>query len=78
MTNLKETDSPFVWNYSFQAENYAKYAGNLLLVRPRVLGSKAEGLLETPEPRRYPIEFPGPVQDTDSFDITLAAGLRGG
>jgi len=40
-------------------------------VRPRVLGSKASGLLETTEPRRYPIEFNGPVLDTDNFEITL-------
>jgi hypothetical protein len=74
VTNLKETDSPFIWDYSFQAEKYAKYAGNLLLVRPRVLGSKSSELLETPDPRRYPVEFPGPVQDTDSFEITLPPG----
>ena len=71
---LTQTDSPFIWNYSFQAENYAKSAGNLLLVRPRVLGSKSSGLLETPEPRRYPVEFAEPVQDTDNFDITLPPG----
>ena len=72
--NLKQTNRPFIWYYSFQAENYAKPAGNLLLVRPRVLGSKARGLLETTEPRRYPIEFEGPVLDTDAFDITLPPG----
>jgi hypothetical protein len=74
VANLKETDRPFVWNYSFQAERYAKSAGNLLLVRPRVLGNKSSGLLETTEPRRYPIEFEGPVLDTDTFDITLPPG----
>ena len=74
ISNLKETEQPFIWEYSFQAQNYAKTAGNLLLVRPRVLGSKSSNLLETPEPRRYPIEFPGPVKDTDSFEITLPPG----
>ena len=74
VTNLKQTDSPFIWDYSFQADKYAKYAGNLLLVRPRVLGRKSWGLLVTSEPRRYPIEFEGPEQDTDSFDITLPPG----
>ena len=71
VANLTLTDSPFIWNYSFRAESYAKYAGNLLLVRPRVLGSKSSGLLETPEPRRYPVEFDGPRQDTDTFEITF-------
>ncbi len=74
MSNLDETGAPFVWDYSFRAENYAKYAGNLLLVRPRVLGRKSSALLETPEPRRYPIEFPEPQLDADVFEITLPPG----
>jgi transglutaminase-like putative cysteine protease len=72
--NVKETDSPFIWNYTFRADQYAKYAGNLILVRPRVLGQKARATLETPEPRRYPIEFDGPERDTDNFEITLPSG----
>jgi hypothetical protein len=72
--NLQQTDQPFVWNYSFQAANYAKAAGSLVLVRPRVLGVKSRGLVETREPRLYPIEFDGPEKDTDSFDITLPPG----
>jgi hypothetical protein len=74
VSNVHVTDQPFIWNYSFMAENYAKSAGNLLLVRPRVLGSKSSAVLETPEPRQYPVEFEGPVEDTDSFDITLPTG----
>jgi hypothetical protein len=74
VSNLKETDRPFIWHYSIQAENYAEPAGNLLLLRPRVLGSKSSGLLETTEPRRYPIEFEGPAQDTDTFEIALPPG----
>jgi len=30
--------------------------------------------LGTKEPRRFPIEFEGPVQDTDNFEIALPAG----
>ena len=74
VSNVHVTDQPFIWNYSFQAPRYAKSAGNLLLVRPRVLGSKSSALLETPEPRRYPIEFSGPALDSDVFDITLPPG----
>jgi hypothetical protein len=74
VSNARLTDQPFIWSYSFMATNYAKSAGNLLLVRPRVLGSKSSAVLETTEPRRYPIEFEGPVQDTDCFDITLPPG----
>ena len=76
LTNLDHTDQPFGFNYTFQSDNYAKSAGNLLLVRPRVLGSKSWSVLETKEPRKFPIEFEGPSRDTDSFDIALPAGYE--
>jgi len=72
--NLAQTDQPFGFRYTFDAENYAKNAGGLLLVRPRVLGVKGSGLLETKEPRKFPIEFDGTLHDTDTFDITIPAG----
>ena len=74
--NLQQTDQPFFFNFTFVAENYAQNAGNLLLVRPRVLGSKTRGLLEKKEPRQFPIEFEGPVRDTDKFEITLPPGYE--
>jgi hypothetical protein len=43
-------------------------------VRPRVIGNKASGLLETREPRRFPIEFEEPTRDTDTFEITIPSG----
>jgi hypothetical protein len=76
LINLDRTDQPFGFNYSFESDNYAKSAGNLLLVRPRVLGSKSWGVLETKEARRFPIEFEGPSRDTDSFDIALPPGYE--
>jgi uncharacterized protein DUF3857/transglutaminase superfamily protein len=75
ITNLNQTDQPFGFNYTFEAQSYAKNAGGLLLVRPRVLGVKTSGVLETKEPRNFPIEFEGPSRDTDTFDITIPAGL---
>ncbi len=72
----QQTDQPFGFNYTFESENYAKNAGNLLLVRPRVLGSKSSGVLETKEPRKFPLEFDGPVRDTDSFEIALPPGYE--
>ena len=74
LVNLQQTDQPFGFNYSFESQNYAKNAGNLLLVRPRVIGSKGLGFLETKEPRKFPIEFEGPARDTDTFEITIPAG----
>jgi len=72
--NLNQTDQPFGFHYTFEAQNYAKNAGGLLLVRPRVLGVKTSGILETKEPRKFPVEFEGPSRDTDTFDITIPAG----
>ncbi len=72
--NLNKTDQPFGFIYSFTAPNYAKNAGGLLLVRPRVLGVKTLGLATTKHPREYPFELSGMGLETDSFDITIPAG----
>ena len=72
--NIEHTDLPFGFEYTFESENYAKNAGDLLLVRPRVIGSKSSPILETKEPRQYPIEFEGPSRDTDEFEIILPPG----
>jgi Domain of Unknown Function with PDB structure (DUF3857)/Transglutaminase-like superfamily len=76
VVNLQQADQPFGFNYTFEAQNYAQNAGNLLLVRPRVLGSKARGTLETKERRQFPIEFEGPARDIDKFEITLPPGYE--
>ena len=74
LVNVQQTDQPFGFNYSFESQNYAKNAGNLLLVRPRVIGNKGLGFLETKEPRKFAIELDEPTRDTDTFEITIPAG----
>lgn len=74
LVNFQQTDKPFGFNYAFESENYAKIAGNLLFVRPRLIGEKGSALLETKEPRRFAIELDEPTRDTDSFEFTLPAG----
>lgn len=74
VVNLTQTDQPFGFNYSFESPNYAKNAGNLLLVRPRVIGNKSLGFLETKESRKFPIEFEEPARDSDTFEITIPTG----
>jgi len=74
--NLTQTSQPFGFDYSFESERYAKSAGNLLLVRPRVLGVKSLGILETKEPRKFPIQFESTRRDTDDFEITIPAGYE--
>jgi hypothetical protein len=76
VVNLLQSDQPFGFNYTFVTDNYAQSAGTLLLVRPRVFGSKARAILETKEPRQFPIEFDGPVQDVDKFEITIPPGYE--
>ncbi|HKS76955.1 MAG TPA: DUF3857 and transglutaminase domain-containing protein [Terriglobales bacterium] len=72
--NLAQTSAPFGFTYTFSTENYAKNAGDLLLLRPRVLGTKSRALMEAKEPRRFPVEFSGPVLDTDKFEIVVPTG----
>lgn len=74
--NLSVPNKPFEWHYTVQATGYAKVAGDLLLVRPRVLGTKARGLLETKEPREHPVEFERPERHKDVFEIALPAGFE--
>jgi hypothetical protein len=76
VTNFQKKDQPFGYDYSLVVEHYAKTAGNMLLVRPRVLGTRSSGLLETKEPRKFPVEFEGPSLDSDVFEITLPAGYE--
>ena len=76
VVNVDVFDEPFGYNYALVAEGYGKNAGDLLLVRPRVIGSKSSGLLETKDPRKCPVEFEGPRMDTDIFEITLPAGYE--
>jgi transglutaminase-like putative cysteine protease len=76
MTALHDYDQPFGFKWTFVAPEYAKSAGNLLLVRPRVLGVETNGLLETKEPRKYAVEFEGPRRDYDKVEITLPAGYE--
>jgi hypothetical protein len=72
--NAKQIELPFGFDYAILAPDYAKRAGGLLLVRPRVIGTKSSDLLETKEPRKFPVEMPSPEHDTDTFEIALPAG----
>ena len=76
IANLDDNSQPFGYNYSLVVRDYAKSAGNLLLLRPRVLGIYASGILEQKEPRKYPIELDSPAQYTDTFDIALPPGFE--
>jgi transglutaminase-like putative cysteine protease len=74
VTDLKAMERPLIWNYTVEIPRYPRNAGDLLILRPRVLGSMSSGLLETKEPRRYPVEFEAPLRNSDVFEITVPAG----
>ena len=74
--NLHALDRPLQWRYKIAVTAYAKLAGDLLLVRPRLIGSDASTLLETKTPRRLAIEFDAPRHDTDEFEIGLPPGFE--
>ncbi len=76
IANQHRNEQPFGYDYPLVAENYAKSAGNLLLVRPRVVGVKSSGFLENKEPRQYPIEFSALARDNDTFEITMPSGYE--
>ena len=72
--DLQRIENPVTWSYSLRAAGYAKVADNLLIVRPRILGSKTSKFLETGRPRELPIELACPEEDTDQFEIKLPSG----
>jgi hypothetical protein len=77
MGNLEKYDDTLTIDYKFVAQGYAKSAGSLLIIRPRVVGSKETNvlaLLNAKKPRQYAIEFDEATRQDDIFDIALPAG----
>ena len=75
LVNLDDIDKDLILRFKFTADHYAKTAGPLLLVRPRVVGEKA-GFFDATKTRHYPYEFPAPTLDSDSVEITLPDGFK--
>ena len=71
--NLDRNDQDLILKYNFKAPSYARNAGPLILVRPRVLGA-LELHLASDKPRKFPIEFGEPSHETDVFEIELPQG----
>jgi len=71
--NLEQYDQTLTLDYKFVVEGYAKTAGYLMILRPRVVGAKGSNLLAG-KARKYPIEFGEATRQDDIFDITLPAG----
>ncbi|MGH9775284.1 MAG: DUF3857 domain-containing protein [Candidatus Acidiferrales bacterium] len=73
ISNLEKYSQNFVLDYQIVVQNYSKSAGNLLIVRPRVLGQKGSDLFHDAT-RKYPVVFSEATLQTDLFTITLPPG----
>lgn len=71
--NLNLFDQNMVLKYSVNVDGYAKLAGDLLILKPRVVGEKGWTILSG-KPRKYPIDFGETTRQDDVFDFTLPAG----
>jgi hypothetical protein len=72
VTHVRDLNEPLEMDYSVTAPLYAKGAGNLLLVRPRVVGTDIDGLDD--KPRKVPISFENVGTWRDEFDLKIPAG----
>jgi transglutaminase-like putative cysteine protease len=70
--NTRNLDDRLILHYDVSAASYAKNAGTLLLLRPRILGTDVTPLRDGP--RKYPIEFESIGDWRDKFDVEIPAG----
>jgi hypothetical protein len=75
LVNVDNIDKELVLHYKFTAGHYAKNAGALLLVRPRVMGEMA-GAYDASKPRHYAYDFDAPFIRKDDIQITLPDGFQ--
>jgi hypothetical protein len=68
-----ETRGKLTLKYVFTTASYAQKMGQLMLVRPRVVGEKDLGLDFT-KPRLYPVELHGSSKESDTYEIELPEG----
>jgi hypothetical protein len=72
--NVEKVGEPLTLHYEFTADRYAKTAGDLLVVRARVIGEKGSDVAEGDETRKLPVEFADTSLETDDFEIKLPPG----
>ncbi|HEX8153394.1 MAG TPA: DUF3857 domain-containing protein, partial [Thermoanaerobaculia bacterium] len=71
--NADDSSKDLVVRYTIQSAAYAKRTGGMLLVRPRVLGTKVETVLDLKD-RKYGYETDGPSLEIDEIEIALPFG----
>jgi hypothetical protein len=75
LVNADDIDKDLIVRFNFSAAHYAKNAGSMLLVRPRVLGELA-GPWDANKPRHYAYDFRAPFLDRDTVEISLPDGFK--
>ena len=75
LVNASDIDQDLIIRFKFSAAHYAKNAGSMLLVRPRVVGELA-GPWDPNKPRHYAYDFRAPFLDRDSIEISLPPGFQ--
>lgn len=75
VANADDLDKDLVLTYKFTADRYAKNAGPLLLIRPRVVGEYA-GALDASKTRHYGYEITAPYWASETVEITLPEGYK--
>ena len=75
--NLTDIHQELVLRYRFSVGAYARRAGDLVMLRPRVLGVRRRVVEQRNDrPRRFPIEIPYKASVTDRFEFELPSNLR--
>lgn len=72
--NADDPSKDLVIRYVVTAQRYARKAGGMTLLRPRVIGRKPEPALDLTE-RKHDYITEGPSQHIDDIEIALPAGL---
>ncbi len=70
--NVQALNRDLTTSFHLSADRFARSAGPLLMVRPRVIGS--EGLQPDRKPRHVPVDLEETMQEQDDFTIHLPAG----
>jgi hypothetical protein len=70
--NARDMSKSVVVDFSLTASSYAKPSGDLLLVRPRILGRNSQPYND--KPRTYPIDFGETGTWRESVDVALPPG----
>jgi Domain of Unknown Function with PDB structure (DUF3857) len=75
VSNADDLEKDLTLSYKFTVDRYAKNAGPLLLIRPRVVGEYA-GDLDSTKPRHYGYEIRAPYWTSETVEITLPEGYK--